>query len=227
MAWMIRRWGKLIMAQPHLETASGNHLTLNIAEPKLDKLRVTFTPTQSGSGTPSPTNVRPISGHSTVSVMIGADSHTRTLGGTYYGGTLDLLTGVLTVTMAAVDMGTLTYERESNAYARYIANLPQAAVSGTRTGYCLCECYETLTAGQSISTSTDKKAYLAVARLYVHEHSITTAEAFRDSVNGRLFVYQLATPQTYRLDTQTVRALRGQVEVSTAQGTIEIAYYTH
>ena len=223
---MITRWQGMVMSAPHKATATGNNLSLAIAAPKIERLVVNIQPVQGGSGTPSPSNVRSISGHSTVNVTIGADRRAMNLGGTYYGGTLDLLTGVLTVTLAAVDMGTLTYERESNAYARYIAELPQTAVSGTRTGYCLCECYETLTAGQSISTSTDKKAYLASARLYVHEHSISTAAAFKASVSGRLFVYRLATPQTYQLDPQTIRALTGRQTVSTDAGSIDITYYT-
>lgn len=60
--------------------------------------------TQSGSGTPSPSNPRPISGYSAINIsQSGADTSNPTvyvinLGGTYYFGEYDARTGVLTVT---------------------------------------------------------------------------------------------------------------------------------
>lgn len=65
--------------------------------------------TQSGTGDPSPDNVRPISGHSSVNVIVSPTLNpldgTITnipLGTTVYGGTLDVVTGVLTVTKAKI-----------------------------------------------------------------------------------------------------------------------------
>ena len=59
-------------------------------------------PVQSGSGTPSPDNVRTISGSTSVTVTVsdGETSTTKTtpLGQTVYGGQLNVLTGELTVT---------------------------------------------------------------------------------------------------------------------------------
>ena len=59
-------------------------------------------PRQSGSGTPSPENVRPISGWTEVTVFVSptedeedATTHTTDLGRTVYGGTVDLVSGVL------------------------------------------------------------------------------------------------------------------------------------
>ena len=66
--------------------------------------KIALTATQSGSGTPSPDNVRPISGWSAINIsQSGADTSTPTvyvinLGGTYYGGEYDARTGLFTVT---------------------------------------------------------------------------------------------------------------------------------
>lgn len=67
-------------------------------------LAVDIEPVQSGSGDPSPTNIRPISGHTSAVVTVSpttdaqdGTSYTIDLGGTRYGGTLDVTTGVLTV----------------------------------------------------------------------------------------------------------------------------------
>ena len=54
---------------PIYRTASGNPATFSDADAaNVKALSVTLTPTQSGSGNPSPTNIRPISGVSSVSV---------------------------------------------------------------------------------------------------------------------------------------------------------------
>lgn len=68
----------------------------------VSSLTVELLPIQAGTGDPSPSNVRPITGHTEVEVAVtnGADTNTYTtdLVSTVYGGTLDVTTGVLTVT---------------------------------------------------------------------------------------------------------------------------------
>ena len=65
---------------------------------------VAVTATQSGSGTPSPSNPRPISGYSAINISHSdADTsnptvYTTQIGSTVYGGEYDARTGVLTVT---------------------------------------------------------------------------------------------------------------------------------
>lgn len=68
------------------------------------KLNVEIEPIQSGSGDPSPNNIRPISGWNYVNVWVQPTHDTTAsptanidLNGTRYGGTLDVITGVLTV----------------------------------------------------------------------------------------------------------------------------------
>ena len=71
----------------------------------LKSLVVDINPIQSGSGDPSPSNVRPISGRSSVEVTVADDTtdptaeetYEITLGQTVYGGTLNVTTGELTV----------------------------------------------------------------------------------------------------------------------------------
>lgn len=91
-------------------TATGNPLTFetNVAK-NLSSLVIPWTPVQSGSGDPSPENVRPISGVSGVNVYHSGEdtSDYDTIpvvfpaeAGTVYGGSLDLTTGVLTAEWA-------------------------------------------------------------------------------------------------------------------------------
>jgi hypothetical protein len=70
----------------------------------MDSCVVNIEPVQSGTGDPSPSNVRPISGWSEVNVYVSptqseqdATEYPVSLGQTVYGGTLDVVSGVLTV----------------------------------------------------------------------------------------------------------------------------------
>ena len=82
------------------------HFTESVRN-KLLSLLVSMEPIQSGSGTPSPDNVRPISGRTGLTIYVSptptaADATTYAVdwtseAGTVYGGTLDVVTGVLTI----------------------------------------------------------------------------------------------------------------------------------
>ena len=83
-------------------TATGNpaEFATNLIRP-LQSFEIPLTPVQSGSGTPSPDNVRPISGWSGVTVTANGQTVLvawEPVAGVVYGGTLDLVTGMMTVT---------------------------------------------------------------------------------------------------------------------------------
>lgn len=60
---MIERKKAILLNEPHLETASGSVATFDTdMRSKLKECKLYFSPVQSGSGDPSPDNVRPISG---------------------------------------------------------------------------------------------------------------------------------------------------------------------
>lgn len=97
------------LVQEHIETNPQEFEPADIvsfetdAEEDVTKLQVSITPKQSGTGTPSPDNVRPISGWTEVVTHISpttsaedGETYTTSLGRTVYGGTLDVVTGVLT-----------------------------------------------------------------------------------------------------------------------------------
>lgn len=91
-----------------LKTASGEVVTFEVADDaaanytQFKSLIADIEPVQSGSGTPSPDNVRPISGWDSVEVVVSpttsaedGTTHTATFDETVYGGTVDLVSGVL------------------------------------------------------------------------------------------------------------------------------------
>ena len=84
-------------------TVSGSSVSFNsaLALP-LKACKVSFSATQSGSGTPTPSNPRSIVGVSSLDVVVNGSTISEALGDTYYGGVLDVLTGVLTITSVKV-----------------------------------------------------------------------------------------------------------------------------
>lgn len=91
------------------DTATGNPATFTTDVRKaLTGLTIPFAPEQAGTGDPSPTNVREISGHESITISRSGedtsnpDNFVVAFGnaGTVYGGELNAITGVLTVTMA-------------------------------------------------------------------------------------------------------------------------------
>ena len=116
------------------------------------KLVVDIEPVQSGSGEPSPTNVRPITGWAGANVYrSGADTSNPTTipitfpdaVGTVYGGTLDVMNGVLTVDKASVDMGLLNWQYFTSN-KRFVVLLSDGKITGTAYGIdSLCSVYNT------------------------------------------------------------------------------------
>lgn len=105
-------------------TASGNPVTFDDGyAANVKDLIVTITPTQAGEGDPSPDNIRPISGVSSVSVTrtgengANAQSVTVSMGdaGTVYGGTLNVTTGLLVVTHRLTELDNTFQANQSKA----------------------------------------------------------------------------------------------------------------
>lgn len=105
------------------KTATGNPITVTDAAPvNAVNLSINLEPIQAGSGTPSPDNIRPISGR-TEEVITQKDNptnptvtktYTIQLGDTIYGGELDVITGKFTVTHELWSKNTSTMDNTEN-----------------------------------------------------------------------------------------------------------------
>ena len=91
---------RILLSTPHKATASGSNLQLLFAASKVESLIIGFNATQSGSGNPSPSNVRPITGVDSAVTNLGSKTATVSLGATYGGGHIDYMTGALTASRA-------------------------------------------------------------------------------------------------------------------------------
>ena len=148
--------------------------------------------------------------------------------GTVYGGTLDVTTGLLTVTMTEVDLGTLEWTYQSQ-YTRFVSSyIPNVKIGPVRAMPAISSEYIIISDGRPLSEVPDKSGYLgfndSVFSLFVHDTSYTDAATFKTAMSGVQFVYILAVPQTYQLTPTEVTLLLGENNVWADTGDSTVAY---
>ena len=191
---------------------------LNITDGAQDKpftaMNIKMDPIQA-AGTPSPSNPLPISGRSAVAIGNANDNtHNVTiqLGRTVYGGTLDVVSGVLTVTHEVVTYTGANEESwtlsQTGGIYRFYTTLNDAKVnsSGRTSVYCNIGAFSSSgNAEYSVFLSNIKQLF------YIPTQTVTTVADFKTwlSTNNLQVVYELATPQTYQLTPQEVLLVQG------------------
>jgi len=189
--------------------------------------KVAVTATQSGSGTPSPDNVRPISGHDIIIIShSGADTsnptvHTIQIGSTVYGGEYDARTGVLTVThKGGIFDGSAdeNWQYHASSTSFYLENAFVVDNSFRTSNICTCNY---LKESQFILNSADMRDkpdnifcnqdWWYSHRLWVKMTQFSDATTFKAYLanNPLVIVYPLSTPQTIQLPPCLIDTLEG------------------
>lgn len=151
--------------------------------------------------------------------------------GTVYGGTLDVINGVLTVTMASVDLGTLEWTANTrNGRTRFATvSLRDVAAKPTttqeRTAF-LCSELEPDSAPIAwLPTSKNSTiSFYSDATLYALYDDAPDAAAFTTAMSGVQLVYKLATPVTYQLTASEVTTLLGENNLWADTGDTTLTY---
>lgn len=148
-------------------------------------------------------------------------TYTTSLGQTVYGGTLDLVSGVLTVDRAMVDLGSLSWGMSgSGNTAFFYANTASLGVASditTSLSY-ICENYS-IVAVSSGGTATGM-SFTSASQLRIRDATYSDATSFKTAMNGVQLCYELATPQTYTLTAQQIKTLVGTNNVWASSGDI-------
>lgn len=175
-------------------------------------VKVSWEPTQEGSGEPSPDNVRPISGRESVSVQRTEDglNHILNLPKTVYGGTLDAVTvsGERTWKLLTLD-GTGTWSFEStnisgkNGFVLRTKDI-QTPTTPSLKGQIVCNKYATLSANDTytahtgISVEAENNRYF---RIYDEAYADKSVDAWKAYLAAQYAAgtpvqvcYKLATP---------------------------------
>lgn len=201
-------------------------------------LVVDITPAQSGSGIPSPDNVRTISGWSGVNIVVSptldAQDGTTTAiswqdeAGTVYNGTLDVVNGNLTAESAIVDLGDLSWSRNTGGNIIVPYFQAQRALDFEKSRLIgICDCYQfaLISNSQTQEELTDYSFYFTNNNIRVRDSRYSSYTAFTAAVAGHKLVYALNTPVVYQIAPETISTLLGQNNVWADSGNIvELTY---
>ena len=134
---------------------------------------------------------------------------TTDLGRTVYGGTIDVVSGKLTVDRAIVDLGTLTWTLITTGESPYFRTSTDAIpykYLADQSNY-ICENYQHISVG-----STGSGVGIMITNtisIRIRDNNYSDAASFKTAMNGVQLVYELATPQTYQLTPQQIDLLLG------------------
>lgn len=136
-----------------------------------------------------------------------------------YGGTWDVEKGLLTITHARVDMGSLAWTRGSTNRFDYTFADKKNGVTNV-----WCEIYKTTEDSPigdlSIKGATDS------GKIFIKDTNYDNATTFTTAVTGHYIVYELATPIVIHLTPHAVELLEG-ANIVTSNGTsIDLVYKT-
>lgn len=209
-------------------TKTGNPISIetNLAQNALD-LQISFSPKQSGSGTPSPDNVRPIVPWTALTLTKNGVDTSYSLGGSYYGGTLDVVTGTLTVDRVSIIIDPSKIQESVNIYFLTISDM----LSGNRIDG-ICDRFQTVSGSGSFGVrfgSNNKNVYFYLLKENIPE--ITDLASCKEwfSDNPTRICYPLATPITVSLTPSEVALLAGNNTLATDGDSVTVTYigYNH
>lgn len=207
----------------------------------LTGLSVDIQPVQSGEGDPSPTNIRPITGHTSATVTRTVDSsvtdYTIDLNGTVYGGTLDVSTGMLTVDRVSVTVDG-SYSGIFGVVDSTVTN-PNGKVYIYRINQPWVDDYNDIVLSDSYIRSDHTAASLEKNEFYgsagsggtrtnnylvCPDPSVTDIKGVRTWLAEHPFqlVYPLAEPQTVQLTPKQVSLLTGTNIISTDMDSLTV-----
>lgn len=198
----------------------------------LTECKASFTPTQAGTGTPSPDNIRPISGRNSVKVERQEDAQTitLTLPRTIYGGEVDAQTGE---GQEAWKLLTLTGQEKSHIFTTlFYLDLNAPGAYDYTTGTCSHYKYRTYGNGAIGVTSGNNNAAVVYSPVEKYEISEDGLAAWKSYLAAQFaagtpvqIAYKLATPVPFTATGGTeIKALEGVNTLLTDGDSITATY---
>ena len=178
-------------------------------------------------------NICPISGWDECKVTVADDIATVEnvyaidLDGTRYGGTLDVVSGVLTVDRAIKKIGEMnwTYWQGNTFYTESVYSTKGYVSTDDLT----CSCYgdgSTSTTGVfSLGGNDIQKKYIYLTDSS-YSHDASGASEIKSSLANEEIVYYLATPQTIQLTPTEVKSLLGVNNIFADTGEVDVQIWT-
>lgn len=144
---------------------------------------------------------------------------TFTSQGTVYGGTIDVVSGEMSITYAIEDLGNLEWEyRLSPALGGYVFTAPFTS-DYTATSYVTAYAKANNPPAMPYGTY-----HLEYSGLYIRDPRTTDTTEFTRLVTGQKIVYKLAEPITATIDPTEISLNEGENYVWTEEGTTTLTY---
>lgn len=144
--------------------------------------------------------------------------------GTVYGGNLNVTTGLLTITHAYNDLGTLTWLQDS-AYGSYFYT---TGFSNKKSGLTnmICNKYANATGYGNLQPDLTIRGAESgnVHRLFIRDNSCADITAFNTAIQGAMLCYEIETPQTVQLTPTEVKTLLGTNNIFADTGDVAVNY---
>ena len=143
-----------------------------------------------------------------------------------YGGKLDVVSGVLTVEYVTVDLGSLSWNYNSDRfYTTGLANVIKRGASARRL-VMYCSIFLCISDGRSQANVPDMSMYEGGnGNVFIHDSDYTDKDTFKEAMDGIALCYPLATPQTVQLTAEQITALIGDNTIwSDADGSMTAVY---
>lgn len=225
--------------------------TFNGTANPLKSLSASIVPVQAGSGDPSPTNVRPISGWDEVNITVANDVDNPTVEHTYtipftdsqgqsvevFGGSVDVTSGVLTVDSVKTSLPDYwAVNTESSTYW-LITNTRNDAISVENTDTSIrviSDGFKGISANEMITKiiTTDNINSIALISskrllLKVSKADYPTLNDLYSMIktNNLQVIYELATPTTFYTQPTSIKSLDGENNVRASTGDVEELKY--
>lgn len=216
-----------------IENVSTATLTDAADDVNLSELLIDVTATQEGTGTPTPTNPRNINGHSSCTLSVNSVDTTIAFGDTYYIGVLNVLTGELTVTSVAIDMGDMTWNYNST-YAIFYTSELDSVISTRNVQDLMCEIYRitelSTAAGNTVWQNEEtytigKKVTSNVWYIYCKNSDYTSSASFTTAMSGYKLVYALDTPTVITLTPEEIKSIAPTTTITADTGNVNKVVY--
>lgn len=198
----------------------------------MDDIECDVEGSQSGSGTPSPDNIRPLIGYSscTITVSDSTDTPVNTctvsFGQDVYKGVADITGGKITLIYGLVDLGTLSwvYNSTQQVFNATIADIYNRT-SGTEND-AICSNY----AGENVwnASGLSNNCFMIrgdIARIYIKDTNYSDGAVFKTAMNGVMFAYRLSSPVEITFTPATTDTINGHNKVSSSTGNMQSLTY--
>lgn len=151
------------------------------------------------------------------------------LGGTYYGGEVDAVTGKITLTRKIVDMGDLSwsYVSANNLFSsNVIADMEVLPWNTELQGKFLCECGKPKAPNTAWSNLVDYEYGTLNGAIRFKDSNFTDPALFKANISGNKIMYPLATTVVvYASNTAEIPTIVGDNQVFADSGNIAVKFF--